>query len=159
MKIPLDFSHANWLWVFMACCIDLSTLLSTLKILDNCVSVKCPVVCPFKCSKIFSPAISSSVILRDGPCGQSQWYWWWACLSAPLSCAKLSPDNTSSHHTNTLPCFWVTMEPVNGVELPPMELYCDRNTGQTRWVCTAELLTTPAKIAVLSINWCLFPWL
>ncbi|XP_014051705.1 SH3 domain-containing kinase-binding protein 1 isoform X2 [Salmo salar] len=40
------------------------------------------------------------------------------------------------------------MEPVNGVELPPMELYCDRNTGQTSSALTADIEDFDAIVSV-----------
>ncbi|XP_041750185.2 SH3 domain-containing kinase-binding protein 1 isoform X1 [Coregonus clupeaformis] len=41
------------------------------------------------------------------------------------------------------------MEPVvNGVELPPMELYCDRNTGQTSSALTADIDDFDAIVSV-----------
>ncbi|KAM9497618.1 SH3 domain-containing kinase-binding protein 1 isoform 2-T2 [Salvelinus alpinus] len=37
---------------------------------------------------------------------------------------------------------------VNGVELPPMELYCDRNTGQTSSALTADIEDFDAIVSV-----------
>ncbi|XP_024250420.1 SH3 domain-containing kinase-binding protein 1 isoform X1 [Oncorhynchus tshawytscha] len=40
------------------------------------------------------------------------------------------------------------MEPVNGVELPPMELDCDRNTGRTSSALTADIEDFDAVVSV-----------